>query len=500
MTSHRLNEYVSVLGPLVSSTSGLDTNPVISEVTYDSREVIPGALFICKGAHFDPDYLRQAIETGAVAYISEVAYPDARVPAIIVTGMREAIAQAGTLFYDREWDKLTLIGVTGTKGKSTTTSYIHAILSAWQASMGKPRPGILTSIRQEDGVSNQEATRTTPETLDLYRHLHNAVVSNLGFMCLEVSSQGLKYKRVENLTFDVGCFLNISEDHISPQEHPDYEDYLTSKLALFAQSRVAVVNIRTQDVVRVMEAASKCEKVVTFCLREPGGAEEADVVGYGIRSTPDGQEFTAEIFGEKHDFTICMQGSFNVENALAAIAACWCVGVPLEYIRTGLLETHVPGRMEVFRLNRGTTIIVDYAHQKLSIQALLEWAKKTYPTSPVSMVFGLGGEKALNRWEEFGHLAGENADEIYLTEDDPGAVPVEEICRHVDQFVQATGHKASHIVPNRPQAIAQAVREAPDDGLVLVLGKGSERWQSRGGVAVTVPSDLDTVRDFVANQ
>ena len=479
----------------------MDSDPAITQVTYDSREVVPGALFICKGVHFDPVYLHQAIERGAIAYMCEHAYPETGVPAIEVTDIREAIAQAGTLFYDRDWDALTLIGVTSTKGKSTTTSYIHAILAAWMAATGRPRPGILTSIRDEDGVTDEEATRTTPETLDLYRHLHNAVVSNLGYMCLEVSSQGLRYKRVENLTFAVGCFLNISEDHISPHEHPDYEDYLTAKMSLFDQSRVAVVNKRTQDFPRVLEAASQCEETVTFALREPGAEDvTADVVGYAVTSTPEGQQFTADVFGETRDYSISMQGSFNVENALAAISAAWCLGVPLEYVHQGLAGTHVPGRMEIFRLKRGTTIVVDYAHQKLSIQALLDWARSDYPSSPISMVFGLGGEKALNRWEEFGLLAGENADEIYLTEDDPGEVPVEEICREVDRYVRSTGHKPSHIVPDRREAIRRAVREAPDNGLVLVLGKGSERWQFRGTGTVVVPSDLDVVRELVGNQ
>ena len=482
------------------SASPLSEDPVVTQVTYDSREVVPGALFICKGVHFEPDYLRQAIGRGAVAYISETICADVDVPAIQVTDIREAIAQAGALFYDRDWDALTLIGVTGTKGKSTTTSLIHEILAAWAASKGKPRPGILTSIRYEDGVVDEEATRTTPETLDLYRHLHNAARSDCGIMCVEVSSQALRYKRVTNLRFDIGCFLNISEDHISPHEHHDYEDYLTAKLELFAQSRVAVVNQRTQDLDRVMEAASQCEQVVTFALQEPGCEIFADVVGYGIRTTAEGQEFTADIFGQKHDFSICMQGSFNVDNALAAIAMAWCLGVPIEAIREGLATTHVPGRMEIFHLDRGTTIVVDFAHQKLSIQTVLDWAKKEYPASSITMVFGAVGEKSLNRRAEFGLLAGENADEIYITEDDPGETSVEEICAEIETYVRSTGHKPSHIILDRRQAVTQAVREAPDDGVVLLLGKGFERRQLRGEGAIPIPSDLDIVRDLVANQ
>jgi len=497
MVEHRLSDYVCALG--LQPGSSLE-DPIITSVTYDSREVVPGALFICKGVHFSPSYLRQAVEKGAVAYVAEQAYPEIGVPALVVTDIREAIAQAGALYYDREWDALTLIGITSTKGKSTTTSFIHEILAAWAAGAGKPRPGILTSIRYEDGVTSEEATRTTPETLDLYRHLHNATSNNLDFMCVEVSSQALRYRRVANLRFEIGCFLNISEDHISPHEHPDYEDYLSAKLELFAQSRVAVVNARTQDRARVMAAAAQCEKVVTFALRDSDTPEvDADIVGHDVTHTSAGQRFTAEIAGVAQEFAISLQGTFNVENALAAIAVATCLGVPLEYVREGLLATRVPGRMEIFHLTRGTTVVVDYAHQKLSVETLLGWAKKEYPTCPISMVFGAPGEKAWNRRAEFGLLAGENADEIYLTEEDPGEMSVLEICQEIDRHVQETGHKPSHILPDRPAAIAQAIGEAPDNGLVLILGKGSERWQYRGVGTVVVPSDVDTVRDLIAN-
>ncbi|MCL2736853.1 MAG: UDP-N-acetylmuramyl-tripeptide synthetase [Propionibacteriaceae bacterium] len=496
MTHHRLSDYVSALGPLVRRAS-VGSDPIITQVTYDSREVRPGALFICKGVHFSPTYLRQAIDRGAVAYLSACAYPEVDQPCVEVTDIREAIATAGATYYDCEWDALTMIGVTSTKGKSTTTSFIHSILAAWAAATGRPRPGILTSIRYEDGVVDEEATRTTPETLDLYGHLHNAVTSGLTHMCVEVSSQALRYRRVANLTFEVGCFLNIAEDHISPQEHPDYEDYLTAKLQIFSQSRHAVVNARTRDVDRVMAAARQCEKTVTFALRGEAPVE-ADIQGYDVRPVGTAQRFTALIDGVEHEFCIGLRGSFNVENALAAIAVATLLGIPVDHMREGLAAVKVVGRMEVFSLPRGTTIIVDYAHEKLSIETLLAWAKQDYPQAPITMVFGTPGEKAFNRRQEFGVLAGLHADEIYLTEEDPGEVPVVDICEVVLTHILAVGHKPAHIVPDRVEAIHRAVASAPDDGLVLILGKGAERWQYRGVAAETVPSDIDTVREILA--
>ncbi|MDR2974890.1 MAG: hypothetical protein LBV00_09335 [Propionibacteriaceae bacterium] len=576
MTRHRLSEYASALG-LARPTRGDD--PVITQVTYDSREVQPGALFICKGVHFKPAFLAEAIKRGAVAYLSEKPYESVigakGLPCLLVGDMRAAIATTGTLFYGCEWDRLTLLGITGTKGKSTSTIFLQSILAAWMRRVGGPRPGILSSIRYEDGVSTTASIKTTPETLDLYGHLHNAVAQGLRYMCVEVSSQGLRYRRVANLSFEVGCFLNISEDHISPQEHKDFEDYLSAKLMIFDQSRLAVVNAHTQQVDRVMAAAGQCERVVTFAARhqgacdavvggsasggvgsggavggsEAGGSDgvigdsapggsvggagsvgdsgsggsvgsdavvgdpasggvagsgqgpinhrwcgQADVVGTDVVSTDAGQEFTVAYDGHVYRCAIGMPGAFNVDNALAAISMAWLLGVPDEDIRTGLASAHVPGRMEVFRLNRGTTVIVDYAHQKLSLTTLLETVAQEYPQSHLTMVFGASGNKGLNRHQELGMLAGRNADEIYLTEDDPGDVPVLEIAREVDGYVQATGHGPAHLVADRPEAIREAVAAAPDDGVVLVIGKGAEKWQLRGGVNVEVVSDIDTVR------
>ncbi|MDR0783708.1 MAG: UDP-N-acetylmuramoyl-L-alanyl-D-glutamate--2,6-diaminopimelate ligase [Propionibacteriaceae bacterium] len=492
MVQHSLSEYARALGPVVIEAAVGD-DPTITQVTYDSREVGPGALFICKGQHFSPVYLAQAIQRGAVGYLSEVDRQVATLPRILVNDMRTAIAGAGTLFYDREWDQLTILGVTGTKGKSTTIFLLHSILAAWQEATGGPRPGIISSIRFDDGVAAAGSEKTTPETLELYRHLHNAVSAGMRYMCLEVSSQGLRYQRVGNITFEVGAFLNIAEDHISPIEHADMEDYLSAKLALFAQSRVAVVNARTDQYDRVMSSAAQCERVVTYALG--GGSLSAEVV----ETSALGARFRVRSGdGSAADYTFQLPGEFNVENALAAIAIARELGVGDQWIRAGLAATRVPGRMEVFRLKRGTTVIVDYAHQKLSVTALLECVRRDYPQAPITMMFGSGGAKGLNRRQELGTIAGEVATEIYLTEDDPGEVPIEDICEDIDRYVRATGHKPAQIVPDRPQAIERAITEASDDGLVLLLGKGAETWQLRGIAPVTVPSDVEVVKAYIA--
>ena len=499
MNVYRLSDYVSVLGGLVASAS-LGEDPAISQVTYDSRRVAPGALFICKGVHFRPEYLLQALDRGAVAYLSETDYPQAGpLPRIMVTEMRQAIAEVGALYHDRAWQALTLLGVTGTKGKSTTTILLHSILAAWTRQNGQVGPGLISSIRNEDGADAAAPVHTTPETLDLHQHLHNTVASGMRQVCLEVSSQALRYRRVDNLYFEVGCFLNISEDHISPHEHPDFEDYLEAKLKLFGQSRLAVVNARTAELPRVMAAAAQCQRVVTFARQQPGTAWlDADVVAHDLADQGDSQEFTVRTDDAVERLRIRLAGQFNVDNALAAVTMARLLDVDWEAIREGLDGARVPGRMEVFHLPPGKTVVVDYAHQRLSMESLLAWAKGRYPSAHLTMVFGSGGEKAFNRRRELGVLAGLSADDIYLTEDDPGEVPVTEICRELDSHIQATGHPPARSVPDRPEAIRQAIANSPEGGLVLVLGKGAEAWQYRGQTQVPVPSDVEVVRSCVA--
>ena len=239
----------------------------------DSREVTDGTLFICKGAAFKPEYLKSAIADGACAYISETGYEEGGdVPAIIVSDIRKAMPLLGDLFYDYPQKKLNLTGFGGTKGKSTSTYYMKYVVDEYLEKNGKPESGVLSSIDNYDGVIREESHITTAESLELHRHFYNAVSTGIDFMEMEVSSQALKYDRVLGIGFTVSVFLNISEDHISPNEHKDFEDYLSSKMKMFALSEHAVVCLDTDCVERVLKEAQSAGDVTTRDARRSTAA------------------------------------------------------------------------------------------------------------------------------------------------------------------------------------------------------------------------------------
>ena len=255
---HTLNEYLEVLrthGLLLSHTLSADElNISIETLTYDTREVSGKALFICKGAGFREEYLAQAVSLGACAYVAEQRY-DIDAPAIFVSDVREAMVWLGRLFYNDSVDRLTSVGITGTKGKSTTAFYMRAILDDHLAAQGLPRCAILSSIENYDGVRSEEAHLTTPESLVIARTFQTAHAAGVSHFVMEVSSQALKYGRVGGMTFDIGCFLNIGLDHISPIEHSDFEDYLTAKLRIFDHCRTACVNSDSEHAARIIACA-----------------------------------------------------------------------------------------------------------------------------------------------------------------------------------------------------------------------------------------------------
>ncbi|EEH63955.1 UDP-N-acetylmuramoyl-L-alanyl-D-glutamate--2,6-diaminopimelate ligase [Gleimia coleocanis DSM 15436] len=458
------------------------TNQVFTQVSYNSKKVIPGALFVCKGAKFNVAYLEEAIENGALAYISEVAYPVAAAW-IQVKDIRVAIPKLANAFYTTPFAAFQLTGITGTKGKSTTTIFLQRILDTYLANTGKTS-GIISSINTYDGIVNEESSLTTPEPLELFEHFHNARQSALPFVTMEVSSQGLKYHRVGGVLFDVGVFLNIDKDHISAIEHPDFEDYFQSKLMLFKQVKHLVINLDSAEIDRVLAAIPAHVTVTTISASNPA----ADFCATNIST--DGYSIKFQVSGEEIDLGI--SGLFNVENALAAIAVARHYGIPFTAIKEALSEIRVPGRMELFiGENPNLVTIVDYAHNRLSYERLFQSCEESFPGFKKIIIFGCPGHKALNRRVDLAEVSDEYADHIILTMEDPNAEPVSEISADIAKNVK---HTPVSIVDDRVESFAYALSLVEGKTVILFVGKGDETTHKIHGKAVPYPSDVEIVR------
>ena len=480
---------------------------LVHGMTVDSREITPGNLFVCKGAAFQPRFLADAVARGAVAYLCandprlletlEVAAPG--VPHIAVSDVRRAMALAAPVIYDHPDRQLDIIGITGTKGKSTTAYMLRSILRA-----AGNEPSILGSIDTDDGIEQFESHNTTPESPELWRHLRNTVDAGRHQMIMEVSSQGLKYDRVLGLPLTLGVFLNIGRDHISSVEHPTFEDYFESKLRIFEQTEIAVVNLQSDHVDRILDAAQQAKRVVTFSNNAHGADESANV------AIPDfaAQNVTAHELGitfdvvdpeGSHRIELGMAGGFNVDNALAAIACARELGVSWDDITAGLAHIRVPGRMEIVASpDRQTIAIIDYAHNELSFETLFSSVKREYPGRRIIAVFGAPGNKAQERREALPRVAGKYADLIIYTEEDPIYERVEDICAELASHTPAgVDHR---IICDREQAVASAIadgRSFAGESVVLLLAKGDETRQHRGDEYPEVKSDLALARELL---
>ena len=496
-----------VLGAHGLEATASDPETSVCGMTVDSREVVPGNLFVCKGAGFNPRYLASAVEQGATAYLCDTAADLAALeaaapgtPHLVASDVRRAMALVAPEVYDHPERHLRIVGITGTKGKSTTAYMLKSILDA--AGM---EPSILGSIETDDGIEHYESHNTTPEAPELWRHLRNSVDAGRSLMVMEVSSQGLKYDRVLGLPLDIAVFLNIGRDHISGIEHPDFEDYFTSKLRIFEQCETAVVNLGSEQAERVLEAARAARRIVTLSTRED---VPADLQARGIVPMPTGCSFDV-LDHSVHDEESCdapthidlgIPGLFNVENALAAIACARLLGVDDAAIAAGLAHLRVPGRMEVVASpDRRVVAIIDYAHNELSYQALFSSVEQEYPGRRIIAVFGAPGDKAVERRASLPRVAGRYADLLIYTEEDPAHERVEDICAELAANTPAgVEHR---IICDREEAVAAAIRDAYEydgESVVLLLAKGDETRQHRGDEYPEVKSDLALARELIS--
>lgn len=500
-----LSQLLSDAGLLVRAVNPAENLP-ITGAACDSRHVAPGNIFICKGAAFKPSYLKSALSAGASAYLcaTEAAPALAEIaldtPALVVSDVRRAMALVSAAAFQHPDLAYTTVGLTGTKGKSTTAYMLHAILGAAQK-----QSGLIGSIETSDGIEHFESINTTPEAPDLWRHLNNARTAKLDAMVMEISSQALKYDRSLGVHLDIACFLNLGRDHISPLEHPDFEDYFSSKLKIFKQCDKAVVNLATTHLDRVLNAARQenldgaIPKLVTISSAGPEAVEcgscnmvfpdiwatDIATAGASLSFTVHGTVGTASKSTAEWQFPVVLgfPGLFNVDNALVAIACAKLMGISDEAITYGLSHVQVPGRMQSIPTgNKQLVAVVDYAHNATSMEALLSNLRKTYPAPwQLNVVFGSTGSKGLERREGMGKAAGKYADRIILTEDDPCEEDPADICAQIAEYVEAEDNTHYEIVLDREQAIEQLITGATLPAVVVAAGKGPDCYMEREG-------------------
>ena len=509
----------------------------ISSITYNSRDAVPGTLFFCKGETFKPAYLTDALERGAFAYVSEVDYSqETKAPGLIVSDIRKAMAVVSVAFFDVDNLDLKICAFTGTKGKTTAATYMKKICDAYLRSLdadagdvaragvgdgsgtgeSSSECGCATSIETCDGRDSAESVNTTPEVLEMQRLLRRASDNGSKFFSLEVSSQALKYDRTYGVPFDTAAFLNISEDHISPIEHPDFDDYFESKLRMFSQAKCGIVNLDCDKTeVILARAKADCEEVRSFSRHDSTADYYAHDIVTGRSSTDfrvrfrnsagtsdeySDEDSDGEIGGSFDErITLGMIGDFNVENALAVIASAHMIGIPMEYIKEGLKES-VGGHMEVFTTaDDKITVIVDYAHNKLSFETLFSFIKENYPdrADNIVCVFGCVGGKAYQRRKELGELNGREARKLYITAYCPDDEPFEKIAREIAEHVEKVGG-AYEIIEDRGEAIQAAIAGIDKPAVLIVAGRGRENWQKYHHKRIPMPSDVELVEQAIA--
>lgn len=494
-----------------------------SMITYDSRQVEAGGLLFCKG-NFKGSFLEDCDAKGMSAYVSQNDYSsDTNAVGIIVNDVYAAMSLLSAAFYDYPQREMTLIGITGTKGKTTTAYYVQAILNAY--SSGKA--ALFSSVDNcLDGTTYRESNLTTPESLDSMRMMREAANNGMKYLVMEVSSQAYKVGRVYGLTFDVGAFLNISPDHISPIEHPTFEDYLYCKRQIVRNSRRLVLGADCDHAGLIMQdAADAGIPVRTFALRHPlsgphSGAEPVQSARADFTATPipgRNQEFTVDADGlEPIRLRLSMPGEFNYSNATAALCIADLVGVDItnQSLTKAVEPVTVSGRMEMFEDGHGddrglrgrhdddTVAIVDFAHNYTSVKAVVNFAlqrfKKRRPH--LTLVTGSVGDKAYDRRKEIIEAAQDEVDEIILTSDDTNTEPAEEVCAQMQGYI-TNPDVCSRIILDRASAVRTAVEEARERGgfnVLLIVGKGDERWIKVAGRHVPYEGDEAIIKRMFA--
>lgn len=444
-----------------------DASVPVGEATFDSRQVVPGALFFCvPGARADGhDFAGDSARSGAAALVVE-RWLDLDLPQVLVPSARRAMGPMSAVVFGEPARSLTIVGVTGTNGKTTVVHLLDAVLRA-----AGQRTGAIGTVGAHVAGDPIPLARTTPEAPDLQRLLARMRDDGVTTMAMEVSSHALDQGRVEGVVFDAAVFTNLSQDHLD--HHGSMESYFAAKASLFVPGRTehALVNLDDPWGTRLLDVAVP---ITTYGL-EPG----ADVRAEDVRATVDGLAFRV---GDR-EVTSPLRGAFNVSNCLAAIAASGVIGVDAEDAIRGVASAgQVAGRMEPLGAGQDFLVVVDYAHTPDSIRTVLA-AARPLATGRVIIVFGCGGDRDRAKRFPMGAAATEGADLTVITTDNPRSEDPNDIIAEVERGAAASGGRYV-VEPDRRSAIRLALGEASPGDVVIVAGKGHESEQELAGGSV----------------
>ena len=447
----------------------------ITSVCYDSRKVTEGALFICVvGSNFDGHSVAgEMAEKKAAALVvsKDVSLPESSDMTVIkVEDTRYAMAFISAAYFGHPASKMKIIGITGTKGKTTTTYMVRSILE--NAGM---KVGLVGTIETIIGDERIPALNTTPESYILQEYFAKMAETGCDAVVMEVSSQGLMMHRTQGFVFDLGIFTNLEPDHIGPNEHGSFEEYMACKGLLYKQCKVGIVNADDKHVKELLEGHT-CE-VETYGFKEGADLRAENVELYreqgelGVKFNVTGKLNTS--------VKVPSPGRFSVYNALTAIAICRHFDVKDDRMKEALLKAHVKGRIEMIPISPDFSLMIDYAHNAMALESLLTTLKEYQPKRLVCL-FGCGGNRSKLRRFEMGEVSGKLADLTIITSDNPRFEKPEDIIADIRTGIGKTAGEYIEIV-NRKEAIAYAIHNAKQGDIIVLAGKGHEDYQEIEG-------------------
>ncbi len=451
----------------------------ITDLIYDSRKVAEGALFVCiVGAVSDGhSYLPDVIAKGTTAVLvqeghlpSDLSIPES-VTVIEVRDTRLGLAYTSAAWFDYPSEHIPVIGITGTKGKTTTTYMIRSILEN-----AGYKVGLIGTIEAIIGEEHIPAANTTPESYVVQKYLRDMINAGQTAAVMEVSSQALMLHRTAGVQFEIGVFTNLSPDHIGPNEHASFEEYLACKGLLFRQCKVGIVNADDPNTEKVLQGHT-C-RVETYGISNTQADLKADHIEHVHTPGYLGMKF--DVSGNLNfPVELDIPGKFSVYNALTAIAVCEHFKIEVSDIQKALKKAQVKGRVEMIKVSDDFSLMIDYAHNAMALDSLLTTLKDYQPKRIVT-VFGCGGNRAKSRRYEMGEVSGRLSDLTIITSDNPRFEEPEAIIADIVTGIEKTEGKYLTIT-DRKEAIAYAIHHGEPGDVIILAGKGHEDYQEIEG-------------------